>query len=233
MNDRWGRWAVPTTAVLALAVPLAFATACSDDKAADSSAGGDAGSDQSSGGDGASADGGGGGDGASGDDAGTYACSEYCTKVLASCTGDHAQYFDNDSCMAQCALLPGSAATTGNTIGCRAYHADNAKTMGPTQHCKHAGPTGGGVCGTRCESFCDRAVGRCSASAGVPAADVPFQSKAACLSACNAFTFSTDAGEFVDNPRLPLNCRQYHLKAVFEDGPGHCPHVASASNACD
>ena len=43
--------------------------------------------------------------------------------------------------------------TTGNTIGCRLYHA-GAAAADPVLHCPHAGPTGGNVCGSWCDNYC-------------------------------------------------------------------------------
>lgn len=85
--------------------------------------------------------------------AGTSDCGTYCSSIMAICTGDNAQYASAADCMAQCTELSWPAgtagATSGNTLACRTYHAGAARDMMmPAVHCPHAGPTGGGVCGS-------------------------------------------------------------------------------------
>jgi hypothetical protein len=49
--------------------------------------------------------------------------------------------------------------TSGNTLGCRAYHAGAVALLGSTDHCYHAGITGAdiktnaSVCGSQCEAL--------------------------------------------------------------------------------
>lgn len=81
----------------------------------------------------------------------TNDCAGYCTQIMTNCTGANAQYVDNADCVAQCGALnwpsgtPG--ATDGNTIACRIYHGGAPAVSAPAEHCPHAGPSGGGVCG--------------------------------------------------------------------------------------
>jgi hypothetical protein len=81
----------------------------------------------------------------------TTGCAAYCTQMMTNCTGDNAQYADAADCMTTCTALawpegdPG--ATGGNSIQCRIYHGGAPAVTGPAEHCPHAGPTGGGVCG--------------------------------------------------------------------------------------
>ena len=91
--------------------------------------------------------------GCSGDDGSdsptpTTACSDYCTDIMATCTGDNAQYASNDECLSSCSGFSTAGAdgdTSGDTLQCRVYHAGAAESD-PATHCSHAGPTGGGVC---------------------------------------------------------------------------------------
>src|SRR2546429_8908667 len=95
---------------------------------------------------------------------GVPSCAGYCAKIAMNCTsssdggGGNAQYTSTAACNTYCttsaAWLPGTTgATSGNTVGCRLYHA-GAAAAEPALHCPHAGPTGGNTCGTWCENYC-------------------------------------------------------------------------------
>jgi hypothetical protein len=90
---------------------------------------------------------GGGGDAESYPDAGAV-CDQYCEDILATCTGANKQFDDEAACNAACGAYnrtgtPG--ATGGNSLQCRLYHLNAAKTDANT-HCGHAGPTGNNTC---------------------------------------------------------------------------------------
>ena len=91
-------------------------------------------------------------------------CTSYCTTITGACTAANLQYSDMATCVASCAHFPvGTLADMGgDTLGCRLYHANAAKTD-PGTHCVHAGPGGGGVCGMPCMGFCDLVVAECRA----------------------------------------------------------------------
>jgi len=64
--------------------------------------------------------------------------------------------------MTACAGFPTDGdvgATSGNSVQCRIYHGGVAgtSTMNAGIHCPHAGPTGGGVCGTAGDTTTDAA----------------------------------------------------------------------------
>lgn len=170
-------------------------------------------------------------------------CQNYCAAIAANCTGANQQYPSNQACLATCnnnRMLAGAAGETNTaTLACRQYHALVAATDQAT-HCPHAGPSGGGQCGSRCEAFCrfasDPQVGFCKyvappdggvdaggdadpdAEAGVVDAGPglgytpPYTSVAECLTACAAFPVVT-AGEAYNNSdsKNNFNCRMYHL----------------------
>lgn len=78
-------------------------------------------------------------------------CAGYCAFITATCTGGDAQYTDETDCMTQCTAagwdVGTDADTSGNTLGCRIYHAIVASGAGmAATHCPHAGLLGGGVC---------------------------------------------------------------------------------------
>lgn len=158
-------------------------------------------------------------------------CATYCAAVMNSCLHASAQYGSLSSCMAECAQFPvGTAAdVTGNTLGCRAHFASLAAVT-PAASCPAAGPYGGGVCGTRCESFCLLEQSLCSSAVAPP----PYADAQACATGCAGFTFD-NSGESVQGPAAgdTLNCREYHLQAAyFQSAVVHCPHVAVSSATC-
>lgn len=174
-----------------------------------------------------------------GDDAGpgtdagpaaTPSCTAYCAAITANCTGANAQYTDLASCLANCDAFPvGTAADmSGNTLGCRTYHAGAAAGAGATTHCSHAGPSGDGVCGTNCEGYCNLALANCTG------ADELYADAAACATACGAITDDvtyTTAATAGDS----LACRIYHLSAAATDATSatlHCPHGEDPSAIC-
>jgi hypothetical protein len=193
---------------------------------------------------------------AAGNDAGTAAapdagqaapnCTTYCSAVMSECTGANAQYGSTDACVNACANIPlGTAAdTTGNTVGCRTYHARLAATA-PNPHCWHAGPYGYGMCGDECESFCLLATTWCTPADGFDGGAPPYASDTACMTSCAGYTQidSPDAGVGLDggyNAQGPaggntLDCREYHLGASFAGGALqqlHCQHPGANSPTC-
>lgn len=78
----------------------------------------------------------------------TAACSSYCTDMMATCTGDNAQYESESACLSSCsgfATTGTDGDAAGNTLQCRVYHLGVAASDAAT-HCPHAGADGGGVC---------------------------------------------------------------------------------------
>lgn len=168
---------------------------------------------------------------------------------MMNCTGGNAQYINMTACMNACAQLPVgmSSDTSGDTIGCRTYHAGLAASA-PNPHCWHAGPYGGSTCGSDCESFCTIATGFCSADGGfVEGGAPPYTSLASCETSCMGYTRIDDVdgggSMFVDggfNAAGPasgntLDCREYHLGAALQGGSYqqlHCQHPGATSPVC-
>lgn len=76
------------------------------------------------------------------------ACDGFCTDMMATCSGDNAQYASKDECLTSCAAFPTTGTdgdTSGDTLQCREYHL-GAAASDPATHCSHAGESGGGVC---------------------------------------------------------------------------------------
>lgn len=197
--------------------------------------GGSGGSSGGSGGTGGGTGGGGtgGGSGGTGGGMSSLSCADYCGTIQTNCKDANQQYTDEASCMAVCATFPigTEADKDGNTLGCRTYHA-GAAASGAGTHCPHAGPLGGGACGTdECDNFCEIAVAVCGDQMPPPYAD-----KGACMTACMGF---------VDTMTTPYNtaatagdtlaCRMYHLTVASVDDASkdaHCPHIVEASPVC-
>jgi hypothetical protein len=78
-------------------------------------------------------------------------CVTYCDAVSGACSAANAQYNSKEDCVAYCNASNWPKGTdgeqAGNTVACRTYHAGVAAGA-PEVHCPHAGPSGGGVCGT-------------------------------------------------------------------------------------
>ncbi len=154
-------------------------------------------------------------------------CSAYCDKITTTCTGANVQYPDKAACNTACTtgykLKPGSATdTSGNTIGCRTYHAGAAATDA-VLHCPHAGPSGGNACGTWCEVLCDTVIANCTGANQV------YADLAACKTACQAFATTGKPNDTAGNT---VQCRIYHAGAAGSDPVVHCPHTTAASATC-
>jgi len=150
-------------------------------------------------------------------------CTDYCTAITAHCTAANAQYSAMDTCMGSCkAFEVGTAAdTSGNTLGCRLYHA-GAAAMDPSLHCAHAGPGGAGVCGGNCEGFCAIAGDACAGT---------FADDAACATACATYD-QTEPYDASDGAGDTFACRLYHLTVATTLPDPHCAHIVEASPTC-
>lgn len=114
-------------------------------------------------------------------------CPSYCTEIQAHCIGANTQYDDTPSCMATCASFEVGTSTitdtSGNTLGCRIYHAGAPTRTDPGTECAQAGPAGdllradagtpmGCSGGDLCQSFCTLEIKACG-SLDVPSTAIP------------------------------------------------------------
>jgi hypothetical protein len=179
----------------------------------------------------------------------TLSCTNYCTIVMTNCTGAAmsvdggvglADYPSMTSCMNACAKFPvGTAADqSGNTLGCRQYHATLAagSAANAMTHCPHASMSGGGVCGDRCANFCALATSVCTKMDGVT---MPvFTSATDCMAKCGQppFAFNMSLPEIVVDSST-LNCAFYHLSEAFSNpydvDAGTAATNSSAGGHCD
>jgi hypothetical protein len=155
---------------------------------------------------------------------GSLTCAAYCAKIQMNCTagsgdaGGNAQYADTTTCTNYCMTVAAWPAgnigdTSGNTIGCRLYHA-GAAAADPVTHCPHAGPTGGNVCGSYCENYCQLMAKNCTGSNAV-------YDMATCMTNCTSIPTNGHANDTSGNT---VQCRIYHLGAAAADPTTHCPH---------
>ena len=154
-------------------------------------------------------------------------CAAYCDAVQSACTDGNAQYASAADCLAYCETwgqLPAGdvSDTSGNTIGCRTYHAGVAATTDAALHCPHAGPSGGGVCGTWCDNYCHLSQTNCTGGNEL------YADLATCETACGGLSDTGEPGA-VDGDST--QCRIYHLGVAGSDGETsaatHCPHGAT------
>jgi hypothetical protein len=172
-------------------------------------------------------------------------CPSYCTLIMTNCTGANAQYGSMTECTNACGILKAGALAdkTGDTLGCRIYHAGLAASL-PNPHCWHAGPYGFGACGAQCDDFCELAVAWCSPSGGFDAAAPPYMNIGQCKTSCIGFT-SLDGGAApgaysVAGPSSgnTLDCREWHLGKALDTSTSqqaqqiHCNHVGATSSTC-
>ena len=152
-------------------------------------------------------------------------CQDYCTAIQANCTAALQQYANMQNCLDSCAnfMVGALSDTSGNTVGCRLYHAQQSAGGGASTHCRHAGPGGGGMCGpTICAGFCAIAPNECPTQ--WPAGTC----STACAAENVAGNYSTaSAGDSIE-------CRLYHLTMAATDPGGHCGHTTPQnSTACN
>jgi len=171
-------------------------------------------------------------------------CNTYCTTIQANCTAANAQYQDMNECLGTCTGFPPGAASTemsGNTLGCRIYHAQNAMISGDAAtHCPHAGPAGGkvdsaGVCGDPCVGFCALEAKLCGTNAApVTGVTNRYADTAACMTACAAFDKTVQYSPTAPNGNT-FACRVNHLTnaglytqmAMPATVNTHCGHTLS------
>jgi len=145
-------------------------------------------------------------------------------------------YASTAECMAVCAAFPVGTDNdvSGNTVGCRTYHA-GASPTNYTYHCPHASAYGGGgVCGSYCDAYCSMGQFKCNSNTGYNLmGTVALNSAAACNAICGAFPVGPSL--YTDTDGATLACRLYHAKAVliYNDPALHCPHASpTGGQAC-
>lgn len=222
-------WSVGFASVLALGAVLGCGSD-DDEGGGKINTGGTGGSTGGSGGSGGSSTGGssgaatGGSSGAgTGGSAGggNLSCDGYCNSMMMNCTGANAQFTTKEICMAVCGSYPEGqqSDTSGNTLGCRLYHAGAASGGGTNAdtHCPHAGPAGVGTCGSNCEGYCNMMLEFCPSE---------YTDAADCTTTCAGFDGAGASDYDASITSGPtLQCRIYHASAASLDAATHCQHA--------
>ena len=153
-------------------------------------------------------------------------CVSYCTAIMANCLGDgsdagmgsNGQYTSMDNCLHSCAAMPVGALadSSGNTLGCRLYHATAAKGD-PATHCPHAGPGGAGVCGTNCQGYCQIAMKYCTAANKAQV----YSDLGDCMTTCMALPDDVRFSIAVQDGNHQA-CLLYHVQEASTVPDDHC-----------
>jgi len=164
-------------------------------------------------------------------------CTDYCDAIGVNCLAPQQQYFSSDVCSKwMCPVFQmGAFGDMKNSLGCRQYYAGDPSMSDPGMHCRQAGPSGGGTCGTRCDAFCQLTFAICLPM--YKNAVNPFSSMMDCMSQCTMMTVDAVGPEIDTTGRNTLNCRFYELEIAFSDPAGgsaknHCPNLVTASPTC-
>jgi hypothetical protein len=149
----------------------------------------------------------------------TKQCKDYCTRVLANCTGTNAVYNDEETCLGFCRYLePGdSSEPEPNTVACRLQQAEFAERE-PDDHCSAAGPGGNDVCGSDCEAYCDVYPQVCPDTYVYP-------DKATCLKACKGLPDQSSFDVKRDHDGDTVECRLVHTASSTTLPLQHCQHA--------
>jgi len=166
-------------------------------------------------------------------------CTNYCQNINLLCNGTNTQFYGPSDCALICPTYPLNATTDvyNNSYECRLYHLNNViNGMSPVIHCPHAGPTGGLLCGTACNYYCDFHLQTCTG------ANQYFSNKADCLAECMAYPDSANPTNLYDivGSGDSWDCRAYHLNVaasnVGKDSnavAAHCAHSSqSGADTC-
>lgn len=168
--------------------------------------------------------------------------AHYCDLLEFNCNNVNTQqYTDKAQCLAAAVHLPTSASDTAqasngmNTLGCRVYHAQAANVL-TVNHCGHAGPSGGGVCGTELQAWGSILNSTCQDSS---VQDLVNTVSASVLNAAFPPGFRSSENtslatytSVLDQAGNTQACRIYHL-GVAASAPSHCDHGdLSGANNC-
>lgn len=163
-------------------------------------------------------------------------CEQYCTAFNDACSVVADDYTSIRTCVDFC--RDGASwergrdgDVSGNTVGCRIYHAETAATPGEDRefHCGHAGITGDTICGSLCENYCHLMQSICTGD------NAQYDSFEDCTVACQGNGPVRPAipqnGENNDTVGDSIQCRMYHVSAAFfSRAPEvHCPHASYRS----
>ena len=145
-------------------------------------------------------------------------CEGYCSQMAAHCPQTYGSY---DACITFCEVIPADGMwndTDTNSLQCRTYHASFPAAGDPGESCPRAGLTGGDMCGSYCDVYCDFVDSYCSED------PMLYANRDACQEACGDFSRRGRDGDTVGDS---VHCRIYHASFPAQaDSVFHCPHAA-------
>lgn len=154
-------------------------------------------------------------------------CESYCSAIMTNCTGANAQYGNMDECLEMCGASVWGEGAAGadddNTLSCRSTHAGELAAGDPDQHCASAGPTGGGVCGSLCESYCAYSAKYCGEVH-------PYDDARQCVLACDKLIPQDGDPTADDNS---VQCRLRNVLEAVQGGDTAAACAASDLNGND
>jgi len=153
-------------------------------------------------------------------------CENLCTVGPKTCNGTNSQSTDEATCLAHCASLPDGQINDvgGNTKDCRIYHTlvGGTSTANAGVHCPHGTHSGGNVCGTWCDVYCQLAQQYCNGTNKI------YDTPQLCMTACNGLNSTGAPGATAGDT---LQCRIYHLAVASTSSANavtHCPHASQS-----
>ena len=152
----------------------------------------------------------------------TPTCASWCATLASACSEDPTYGFpDEASCNTWCAASGIAAGmdgdTSGNTLGCRTYHAgvaDAGDAAAKAMHCPHASSMGGGVCGDILDNYCEIIDHVCTGA-----------NEPTWTTDCATDAAAYPAGTPGDTSGDSLSCRLYHLGVAVLMPDTHCAHA--------
>lgn len=151
-------------------------------------------------------------------------CEDYCTEIQATCNGGNAQYASEADCLAACGAMARGANgdTDVDTLECRLYHL-TAAAGDAAGHCAHAGPSGGGFCGSWSTVLCRQVTQSCTGD------NAQFASRGECDGLMSDVPATGAAGDLAGDT---IQCRSAHMQVATGDQT-HCDHAGfSGGNVC-
>ena len=144
---------------------------------------------------------------------GQSACGSYCGAMLQACPD---AFLNMAHCMKVCSLYPaecpsggrGAVNTNCNALSCRMQQLNQVSGA----RCSAAGPSGGGVCGSVCEGYCNIMPQECKDEVDA----------ASCVESCAVLPNYGEEQQWDTNT---FQCRMTHATLAVHDSTYHCPKV--------
>jgi hypothetical protein len=146
-------------------------------------------------------------------------CNEYCDKVMAACTDEHAVYTNRAQCMGVCSKLPPGEEqeiVNENSIRCRIRLIDSA--LHEADDCRFVGPGGGDQCGSDCDAYC-------TVYPQVCPDDYKYGDFDNCLKNCVGLKDQSRYDLKADHEGDSIECRLVHTSSASVSPTEHCPHA--------